>query len=429
MTAVKPAAVRRPPRAARRPRWKQGAADSARGEALLDAAAVEFNARGISGASLPAIAERVGLGRAALYYYFDTRQDLAYRCYMRACRTMADDLAAADRSGRTGMDHLLAYLERALDATRAPAVVLSEIPYLGGALRDEVAEAHRHNLAALARFIEQGAEDGSMRAGDAFVLSQAIYGMVSWVPLAEEWVAGTGATVKTHAAVAIADMVENGLAADPNTPFHCALDIGEFAFKPGNAFDRRAASALKVEAILQTASRLFNRRGIDGTSLDDVTAALGATKGAFYHHLPEKRALVLRCAQRAFDLYERFADTAAAGKNGLERAFIGLHLNTQAQAGDLSPLSPLTGLEALPARALAQIRQRAAGIEARFEKFAREGIADGSLRRYEVRTLALAGAGAFGWIPKWRDERPELTPRAIADDIAALWLRGLRRRK
>jgi AcrR family transcriptional regulator len=35
-----------------------------------------------------------------------------------------------------------------------------------------------------------------------------------------------------------------------------------------------------MEQIALTASRLFNRQGIDGTSLDEISEALGATKGA-----------------------------------------------------------------------------------------------------------------------------------------------------
>ena len=107
---------------------------------------------------------------------------------------------------------------------------------------------------------------------------------------------------------------------------------------------------------------------------------------------------------------------------------IGLHLNVQAQAAENAPLSPLTGLEALPPRALASVRQRAGRISARFERFNREGIADGSVREFDAATLAVAGAGAFGWIPKWRDADGP-APRVIADEIVALFARGLRRRK
>ena len=415
-------------RATRQP-WKKPEPDSARLDALLDAAATEFNARGVAGARLSHIAAQVGFTRAALYYYVDSREDLAYRCYLRACRTTAEDLAAAARAEGSGLTKLLAFLRQTLDAARAPAVVLSEVPYIGGERRREIDAAHAQNMRALQRFIADGIADGSMRACDAAIVSQAIFGMISWVPLAEEYVEGSGKSVRARAADALCDLVQNGVAADPKIGLSCPLEYPDFAFRPGNVFDRRDASAHKVELLLQTASNLFNQHGIDGTSLDDITAALGATKGAFYHHLPEKRALIVRCVLRAYDLFERFADAAdAAGTNGLERSLFGLHLNVQAQASDEAPLSPLTGLESLPARVLRDIRERSERVTRRFQKFNHDGIADGSVRQFDVRTLSIAGAGAFGWIPKWRGPAGP-TPRVIADEIVALFAHGLRRKK
>jgi AcrR family transcriptional regulator len=414
---------------AKRAQWKNPEPESARLEALLDAAAVEFNARGVAGARLAHIARQVGVQRAALYYYVDSREDLAYRCYRRACRAAAADLAAA-REERTGLRRLLAYVRLALDPGRPPAVVLSEMAYLGGAMRQELESMHRRNMRELKRCIDDGIADGSVRDCDSTIVSQALFGMVSWVPLASEYVTERAASVREHAAAALCDMVENGIAADPARGFVCTLDLADFAFRPGNVFDRRDAAAHKVELLLQTASRLFNQRGIDGTSLDDLTAALGATKGAFYHHLPAKKTLVVRCVQRAYDLFERFAATAeTTGRNGLERTLSGLHLNCQAQASDLAPLSPLTGLEMLPPSVLANIRNRSAHISQRFEKLNYDGIADGSLRQFDVGTLAIAGAGAFGWIPKWRDPQSGPPPKAIADEIVALFSQGIRRRK
>src|SRR5204863_2510630 len=117
------------------------------------------------------------------------------------------------------------------------------------------------------------------------------------------------------------------------------------------------------------------------------------------------------------------------GHNGLEQTLSGLHLNTQALADAQAPLSPLTGLEVLPAAVLANIRSRSARISKRFEKFNHDGIADGSLRRFDVRTLSIAGAGAFGWVPKWRDPQSGPAPRAIADELVALFAHGIKRRK
>src|SRR5690242_18319777 len=99
---------------------------------LLDAAAAEFNASGVSGASLSQIARRVGLTRAAIYYYVESREELAFRCYRRQCAATAADLAEA-RKAANGLARVHAFIERTLEPSRAPAVFLSEIACLAPA--------------------------------------------------------------------------------------------------------------------------------------------------------------------------------------------------------------------------------------------------------------------------------------------------------
>jgi AcrR family transcriptional regulator len=401
----------------------------AREDALLDAAATEFNLYGVSGASLPRIAAAVGLTRAALYYYFESREDLAFRCYQRACATTAADLAAAVPSARNGLQRVQGFIRQALDPARAPGVVPSEIARLNEGQRERIETAHGRNVATLTRFIREGIDDRSIRPCDAEVAAQAIFGMVYWAPLAEEWAEGSGEPVRLRAAQALVDLVTYGVAAKPDQPFHCALDVNDFAFRPKNAFDRGEAALMKVELLTRAASRLFNRRGIDGTSLDQITQELGATKGAFYQYISDKAALVAECHRRQLQLSTRIVEAAgAAGRNGLERAFIGLHLLVQAFAGELSPLSPLTGVEALPARARAAIRKRGQDLAQRYQRYNEQGFADGSFRPFDSRTLATVGAGVFSWIPKWRKDDDPRPPRLIADEIAALFVRGLRRK-
>ena len=107
---------------------------------------------------------------------------------------------------------------------------------------------------------------------------------------------------------------------------------------------------------------------------------------------------------------------------------IGTHLNTQAQAGDLAPLMPQPGIDALPARFRGEMTKRARTIEQRFESFADQGRADGSFRDCDLETIALVGAGVFGWIPKWREASDARSPWRISDEVVRLFIRGLRRR-
>lgn len=50
-------------------------------------------------------------------------------------------------------------------------------------------------------------------------------------------------------------------------------------------------------ALVQSALDLFGERGFAGTSLDDVVAVAGVTKGALYHHFSDKESLFATVAE------------------------------------------------------------------------------------------------------------------------------------
>jgi len=53
--------------------------------------------------------------------------------------------------------------------------------------------------------------------------------------------------------------------------------------------------------VLQVAVTLFNERGYDGTSMEDLSRRLGITKSAIYHHVPSKEELLRLAVDRALD--------------------------------------------------------------------------------------------------------------------------------
>jgi AcrR family transcriptional regulator len=68
------------------------------------------------------------------------------------------------------------------------------------------------------------------------------------------------------------------------------------------------------DEVLAAAGRVFAKRGFHGASLEAIAEAAGVTRGAVYYNFADKEELFLelldrRCAERAQDLREVFADT------------------------------------------------------------------------------------------------------------------------
>lgn len=403
---------------------------AARRDRLLDEAARRINALGAGAIVLNDIAEQVGLSRNALYYYVADRADLVFRCYLRACERTADDLAAAHEQGRSAAEQLRLFIASALDFERPEQAVLTDIDFLPEPQRGLIREHDARNVAALQRLIEDGVRAGDFRPCESEIAAQSLIGMIAWARLAPGWLGyRDDRAARRRMSAAIADLFLNGFSADPGADTRCTIDVEALTVRPFNAFDRRQTNEIKITQLIAAASRLFNRRGIDGTSLDEVSASVGATKGAVYHYFDDKADLVVRCYRRAFELYDAFMDTALkTGATGFERAIISLHLNVQAQTGPLSPLMLQPGRLSLPAEDFARFSKASKRLRMTSSRTLRQGVADGSCRPCDVTFFGEVAAGIFLWLPKWLPEGYPLSPMRIADEITSLMALGLERR-
>jgi AcrR family transcriptional regulator len=71
---------------------------------------------------------------------------------------------------------------------------------------------------------------------------------------------------------------------------------------------RRGRPGYDLESLLAVAVKLFNERGYDGTSMEDLSRRLGITKSAIYHHVTSKQELLQLATGRALDLLFAEAD-------------------------------------------------------------------------------------------------------------------------
>jgi AcrR family transcriptional regulator len=74
---------------------------------------------------------------------------------------------------------------------------------------------------------------------------------------------------------------------------------------------RRGRPGHSLDSLLAVAVAVFNERGYEATSMDELAARLGITKSAIYHHVPRKDELLRLALDRALD--RLFAVTREAG--------------------------------------------------------------------------------------------------------------------
>src|SRR5215469_5295010 len=84
---------------------------------------------------------------------------------------------------------------------------------------------------------------------------------------------------------------------------------------------RRGRPGYDLESLLSVAIAVFNERGYDGTSMEDLSRRLGISKSSIYYHVDSKEQLLALALDRALDGLFSVADEvmAAAGTPAIER--------------------------------------------------------------------------------------------------------------
>ena len=73
-------------------------------------------------------------------------------------------------------------------------------------------------------------------------------------------------------------------------------------------------------SLVEVAAHVFNERGYDATSMEDLSRAAGITKSSFYHHVTGKDALLRGALERALDgLFDILDEPGARDGDPLDR--------------------------------------------------------------------------------------------------------------
>lgn len=402
----------------------------AKREALFAEAAQQLNDRGAGGVVLSEIGAAVGLSRNALYYYVADRADLVFQSYVRSCELTAKAIAIAAGQG-DAVAAITTYVEATMAFDRSPAAVLCDVDALDEERSAEIHALQTSNTEALRALFRRGVDEGVFRPHDDEVAAQSLAGMMSWILLTPRWTNRPDVPEGREIAVrTICSIVFDGLAADGQALSPRRIDINSLLARPFDAFDRRQSGEIKMQQLAAAASRLFNRKGIEGVSLDEVALEVGATKSVIYHYFKDKTDLVANCYRRSLDLHETIQTTchALAGASAADRIATLMDLSCQAQIGPLSPLMMQAGFLNLPLADRTATAERITGFRKIWVAFCEAGVAEGSCRAIDPTYSGVASTGLFSWLPKWRRPDHRLSPAELSAELVDLLMLGLRRR-
>jgi AcrR family transcriptional regulator len=403
-----------------------GAAKSRR-EQLLDQAARELNSKGISMTSLTDVADKLGFSRASLYYYVEDREDLMFQVYLRSAEIMARRLGEAAHSGGGALRVVGDFIARTLDPAEPELAALSEIGLLDQAARETVLGIFEAIVARLASLLETGAKAGDIRCCDFEIVARTIISIIHSIPLNSPLALALRVT-RGEIIAAAKDILANGFDSDRSREVNPPpIDFSPLLTQPGGLFDRGAQFDAKREKILAAASQLFNRRGVDTTSLDDIASAVGATKRTLYHYVGDKQTILSACYARTDRIFSFIREQAEAqGGSALETLIAVLRANAIShQRDDIEPLRSSTGYDSLSEEEKVLATERGRVLVQAYRALCREAHIERSMRDVNRDCLLLFMRGAGSWLAKGLIHADDQRKAKIAAEIADLLRLGL----
>jgi AcrR family transcriptional regulator len=179
--------------------------------------------------------------------------------------------------------------------------------------------------------------------------------------------------------------------------------------------------------LLNTAARLFRRRGFDATSTRDIAAAVGMHSGSPFYHFKSKDALLFAVMQEGMQAAIHRQTTAlqeiAAGQS-LEqiRLLIRTHFDTLLGTGnDFVPVM-LYERRSLSSSQRASLAKLQVAYESAWTPVLQALQASGHLRA-PVKLARLLMLGALNWSVQWFDHKKNATLDELTEAAMALFLR------
>lgn len=206
---------------------------------------------------------------------------------------------------------------------------------------------------------------------------------------------------------------------------------------PKRAMASRKASAQETTVmsprrrqVLDVATRLFHERGYQGTSMDDVAANVGLTKGTLYHHFPGKAEILEEIYTEAPDFVlgriDQHPEDATAGQIIRLLFHDILELISERPYMITVFYQEMRWIgEWLAAKSAREIQRKNRRYIDYVEATVQRGIDDGEFREVDSSVTAYSLIGMASWTYQWFNPDGRLSTDEVADIMAGIFLEGL----
>lgn len=382
-----------------------------------------FNRNGVLDTRVEEIAEAMNTTPGNIYHYVKSKEELAYKCYLRSCEVRRSQLQLADDPSVSGLNRIERFFRSVLVDGQSRTAVLGEVGALKPEWAAQIRRFQRDNIASIQRMVADGVRDGSIAGVNPFLSGIGLLGIVEWISF---WYTNRLPYSRKEVTDAMVDIILHGVTKhriyDVDIP---RLETPYPPMEPADPFDKEAMANLKLQSFLRAAMQSFNRDGVHATSIDKLAKQLNVTKGAFYYYFKNKEELLYQCYERAL-AFNSVALTHVESRNMNDREILTRRSLFERHVSDLGPFPAYHNLTSLARSHQTHVMSELEEVQTQDRDRIAFGIKQGDFRKVDPFIAEKVRAGLINWFPIWYSTNGRATPTEVADNHSYLFLNGLK---
>ncbi len=392
-------------------------------ELVLDAAAALFCEKGFSETTTRAIAARLNIHQASLYYHISTKEDVLYRMNRLTLETVEQHVRRAIENHNNARDRLSAlihaHLQGLFENPNCALAAISEYRSLSRAHRTELTGLRGNYSDLLDRELASAAKAGIVRKDiPVSVLRLALLNYLNWTP---RWYHLSGPLPLGDLA-AIYDCVFFEGIATPGQPIPSVPPLQN----PRRTRTGPAHSGT-LGKFVRTAAELFSKQGYSSTTTRSISTLIGMEKATLYYHVKSKEDLLYLITKSSVEALQEDVQKAI---EGITCPFDQLAMLAQAHCMSLlrdqtQHATALAEVRALSAGRLAEVVSLRKAYQQRIRQIIEAAQKSGSIRKdVAPRYLASMLQGLLDRAVEWYQKGGMHSPAELSGYFCDLYLFG-----
>jgi DNA-binding GntR family transcriptional regulator/AcrR family transcriptional regulator len=392
-------------------------------ELVLGAAAALFGEKGFSETTTRAIAARLNIHQASLYYHISTKEDLLYRINRLTLETVEQHVRRAIENHHTSRDRLSALIQAHLrglfeNPHRALATI-SEYRSLSRAHHRELTELRGNYSDLLDKELASAVKAGIVRKDiPVSVLRLALLNYLNWTP---RWFHLSGPLSLDELAAIYCRVFFDGIAAR-GQPRSSVPQLR-------NPRRTRAGPAHSgtLGKFVRSAAELFSKHGYASTSTRSISTLIGMEKATLYYHVKSKEDLLYLITKSSVEALQEDVQKAL---EEITCPFEQLAALIQAHCMSLlrdqtQHATALAEVRALSSGRLAEIVTMRKAYQQRIRQIIEASQKSGSVRTdAQPRYLASMLQGLLDRVVEWYQKGGRLGPAELSGYFCDIYLFG-----